>query len=78
MLASVKPADLSVVMVALAVSLFAFDLFRGPAAVFALLVAGAGWVEARRGRAVGRRLLGVFAGMVLAAVAIGVLAFASH
>jgi hypothetical protein len=78
MLASVKPADLAVVMVALAVSLFAFDLFPGPAAVLALLVAGAGWVEARRGRAVGRRLLGVFAGMVLAAAAIAVLAFASH
>jgi hypothetical protein len=77
-LASVKAGDLAVVMVALAVSLFAFDLFPGPAAVLALLVGGAGWVEARRGRVFGRRLLGVFAGMVLAAAVIAVLAFAFH
>jgi thiol:disulfide interchange protein len=77
-LAGVKAGDLAVVMVALAVSLFAFVLFPSPAAVLALLVGGAGWVEARRGRVVGRRLLGVFAGMVQAAAVIAVLAFAFH
>jgi hypothetical protein len=70
-LASVKAGDLAAVMVALTVSLSAFGLSPGPAAVLALLVGGAGWVEARRGRVVGRRLLGVFAAMVLAAEVIG-------
>jgi hypothetical protein len=46
--------------------------------LLALLVGGAGWGEARRGCVVGRRLLEVFAGMVLAAAVIAALAFALH
>ncbi len=76
--AGVKAGDLAVVTVALIAALLAFDLFPGPAALLALLVGGAGWVEARRGRVLGRRLLEVFAGMVLAAAVIVVLAFAVH
>lgn len=76
MFAGVKAGDLGVVSVALVASLLAFDLFPGPAALLALLVGGAGWVGARRGRGVGRRLLDVFVGMVLAAAVIAVLAFA--
>lgn len=76
MFAGVKAGDLGVVSVALVASLLAFDLFPGPAALLALLVGGAGWAGARRGRGVGRRLLDVFAGMVLAAAVIAVLAFA--
>jgi hypothetical protein len=77
-LAGVKAGDLAVITVALIGSLLAFGLFPGPAALLALLVGGAGWVEARRGRVVGRRLLGVFAGMVLAAAVIAALAFTVH
>jgi hypothetical protein len=78
MYAGVKARDLAVVAVALIVSLPAFDLFPGPAALLAVLVGGAGWIAARRGRVVGRRLLDVFAGMALAAAVIVALAFAFH
>ena len=76
--AGVKAGDLVVVTVALIVSVLAFDLFPGPAALLTLLVGGAGWVEARRGRPLGRRLLDVFAGMLLAAAVIAALAFVLH
>ncbi len=74
----VKAADVAVAAVALAASLLVFDLFPGPAVLLALLVGGAGWVETRRGRVVGRRLLDVLAGMVLAAAVIVALAFAGR
>ncbi len=76
--AVVKAGDLGVVTVALIASLPAFDLFPGLAALLALLVGGVGWVEARHGRVLGRRLLDVFAGMVLAAAVIAALAFTFH
>lgn len=74
----VKVGDLAVVTVALIVSALTFDLFPGPTALLTLLVGGAGWVEARRGQLVGRRLLDVFAGMLLAAAVIAALAFVFH
>ena len=76
--AGVKAGDLAVVTVALIVSVLAFDLFPGPTALLTLLVGGAGWVEARRGRLLGRRLLDVFAGMLLAVAVIAALAFVFH
>ena len=78
MYAGVRAGDLAVVTVALIVSLPAFDLFPGPAALLALLVGGAGWVQAQHGRVPGRRLLDVFTGMVLAAAVIVAPAFAFH
>lgn len=76
--AGVTAGDLAVATVALIAALPAFDLFPGPAALLALLVGGAGWVGARHGRVLGRRLLDVFAGMVLAAAVIAALALAIH
>ncbi len=72
---ALKVGDLAVVAVALIVSVLAFDLLPGATALLTLLVGGAGWVEARRGTLLGRRLLDVFAGMMLAAAVIAALAF---
>jgi hypothetical protein len=71
-------ADVAVVAVALIVSLVLFDLFPGPAALLSLLVGVAGWLELRRGRVIGRRLLAAFAGMVLTLAVVLLLAFVVH
>jgi len=74
----VRTSDITVGASALLLSIMPFDLFPGPTALLGLLVGGTGVVETRRGHAVGRRLLAVFAGMVLARVVIAVLAYALH
>lgn len=76
--ALVKAGDVAIVLVTVIASLLVFDLFPGPAALLALMVGAAGWVEARRGRMLGRRLLEVFAGMLLGAAVIAILALAAH
>jgi len=53
-------------------------MLPGPAVLLALSAGGAGCVLARRGSLAGRWLLGAFAGMVLAAAAILVLALVAH
>ena len=61
---------------AAAVGVLAFDLFPGPTVLLALSAGVAGWLQARRGRRSGRRLLSAFAGIALGAAIIVVLAFA--
>jgi hypothetical protein len=73
-----QAADVVIAAVALGVSVLAFDLLPGPAAILALSAGGAGWVLARRGSLTGRRLLSAFAGTALAAAVIVVLALAAH
>ena len=71
-------ADVAIAAVAAVVSVLLFDLLPGPAVLLALSAGGAGWVLARRGSLAGRWLLCAFAGMVLAAAAILVLALVAH
>jgi hypothetical protein len=74
----VLKVDVAVVVAALVVSLVLFDLLPGPAAFLSLLVGGVGWLELRRGRVIGRRLLAAFVGMVLALAVVLFLAFVVH
>jgi hypothetical protein len=71
-------ADVAIVVVALVMSLVLIDLFPGPTALLSLLVGVAGWLELRRGRVMGRRLLAAFVGMVLALAVVLFLAFVVH
>jgi hypothetical protein len=70
MLKTMRGRDIAALIAVLLVSLVAFDLFPGPAAAFTMVVGTAVWLELRRSRAVGLRLLGAFAGMSLATVVI--------
>jgi len=73
-----RAADVAIAAVAAAIGVLAFDLFPGPTALLALAAGGAGWLQARRGRRSGRRLVSAFVGMALGAAVIVVLAFAAH
>jgi len=75
---SLHSADLAIAAVAAAVSVLVFDLFPGPTVLLALSAGLAGWVQARRGRRSGRRLLSAFVGMALGAAIIVVLALAAQ
>jgi hypothetical protein len=74
----VGQADLTVGAVAAALSFMLFDLFPGPAALVAIVVGGLGAIATKRGRAYGRRLLDVFAGMALALAVVLLLALLLH
>jgi hypothetical protein len=69
-------ADVAIAAVAAVVGMLAFDLFPGPAVLLGLSAGVVGWVQARRGRRSGRRLVSVFGGVVLGAAAIVGLALA--
>jgi len=73
-----QAADVASAAAAAVVSVLLFDLFPGPAALLALSAGGAGWLLARRGSLAGRWLVGAFAGMVLAAAVIVVLALVAQ
>jgi hypothetical protein len=74
----VRASDVTVAAVAAAVGVIAFDLFPGPTLLIAFSAGVVGWVQARRGRRSGRRLLSAFVGMALGVAAIVVLALSAQ
>jgi hypothetical protein len=59
-------------------AVIAFDAFPIPTLGFALLAGGSGLALARQGKSAGRRLLAIFAGMVLGAIIIAALVATRH
>jgi hypothetical protein len=60
--------------IALVVTFLLADLLPGPTVLVAIVVGIIGGVQVRRGKPLGRRLLGVFLGMLLAIAAVATLA----
>jgi len=69
----IRDGDVAIAAVVSLGSVIAFDVFPILALLVALLAGGSGLALARRGRPLGRRLLAVFAGMVLGAAIIAAL-----
>jgi hypothetical protein len=74
----IRDGDVAIAAVVSLGAVIAFDVFPILALGFALLAGGFGLALARRGKPAGRRLLAIFAGMVLGAIIIATLVATRH
>jgi hypothetical protein len=75
-IAKVRRGDVRAAAIALVVTFLLADLLPGPTVLLAVVIGVIGGVQVRRRKPIGRTLLDVFLGMLLAIAAIVILAIA--